>query len=280
MRAISELIAAGPTVSFEFFPPSTDAGRAQLTACLDDIASIHPSFVSVTYGAGGSTRDNTRGLVIEINEQRGYPAMPHLTCIGHRREELTSMLDAYAAADITNILALAGDPPADGSPADGDFSYASELVQLIRSRGTACVGVAAFPEGHPRSPSIAHDREQLAAKLEVADFGIAQFFYRAADYFRMRDDLAALGCTKPVLPGIMPMLNPDTVRRFAAMNGAYFPEELAQSISDADPADRLSRAVDAAQSLIDELRREAVPGIHVYCLNRSDVAVGVMGSNP
>ena len=165
-------LAAGPTISFEFFPPKTAEGEAQLARCLDELDVVQPDFVSVTYGAGGSTRDLTRDLVIDINRHRAYPAMPHLTCIGHRRAELVELLDTYSANGITDVLALAGDPPADGSPATGDYSYASELVELIRSRGDFGVGVAAFPEGHPRSPSLAEDRRRLAEKLTLADFGI------------------------------------------------------------------------------------------------------------
>ncbi len=230
MTRIADLFGDGPTVSFEFFPPKTEEGRAQLAKCVDELAAIDPTFVSVTYGAGGSTRDDTRDLVISIDRERPFPAMPHLTCIGHTRAELSGLLDDYADAGIDNILALAGDPPSDGSPATGDFTYASELVDLVRERGTFSVAVAAFPEGHPRSATLEQDRRHLASKLDAADFGITQFFFRAEDYLRMRDDLAALGCDRPVLPGIMPMLNPEVIRRFAAMNGAWFPEDLAAEV--------------------------------------------------
>lgn len=278
MTQIGDLFDAGPTVSFEFFPPKTDEGHAQLSKCIEELAAVDPSFVSVTYGAGGSTRDDTRDLVVQINDGRSYPAMPHLTCMGHTRAELGLLLDDYARAGITNILALAGDPPADGSPAGGDFAYAVELVDLVRAKGGFSIGVAAFPEGHPRSVDLADDRRRLAEKLEAADFGITQFFFEAEHYLRMRDDLEALGCTKPVLPGIMPMLNPTVIRRFAAMNGASFPEDLAQRVTDADPADVPAIAAEAAVQLCEELRAAGVPGLHLYCLNRSAVALDVLAS--
>jgi methylenetetrahydrofolate reductase (NADPH) len=248
---IAGLIEQAPTVSFEFFPPKTDEGRRQLAQCIDELAAIDPHFVSVTYGAGGTTRDDTRDVVVAIDRDQTFPAMPHLTCIGHARSELSALLADYRSAGIDNVLALAGDPPADGSPAVGDFTYASELVELVRESGDFCVAVAAFPEGHPRSASLADDRRRLAAKLEVADFGITQFFFDSADYLRMRDDLARLGCDAPVLPGIMPLLNPTAIRRFATMNGASFPEDLAAAVAEADPSDGVRIATDAARAKLE-----------------------------
>lgn len=276
MTLIHELIADSFTISFEFFPPRTDEGVAQLEATMSELAAASPSFVSVTYGAGGSTRDLTHDLVVAVNRTSGFPAMPHLTCMGHTRAELERMVDEYAGAGVRNILALAGDPPADGSPAGGDFRYASELVDLIRSRGDFSVAVAAFPEGHPRAATLAADRRHLAAKLEAADFGITQFFFSADDYFRMVDDLAALGCDKPVLPGVMPLLNPAVIRRFATMNGAWFPEDLAAKVDAASPDDRLRIAVDAAVELTGRLLERGVPGVHIYGLNRSAAALATL----
>lgn len=276
MTSIAALLAAGPTLSFEFFPPKTDEGLVQLDRCLDELMHVEPSFVSVTYGAGGTTRDRTRDLVVQINNERPFPAMPHLTCMGHSRSELERLLDDYSASNITNILALAGDPPADGSPAGGDFEYALELVELVRSRGEFSVAVAAFPEGHPRSPSLAEDRRHLARKLTDADFGMTQFFFRADDYFAMVTDLADLGCGTPVLPGIIPLLNPEVVRRLAAMNGTFFPEDLAARVAEATPEDRIKIAADAAAQLMTELRAGGVPGFHLYCLNRSETVLEIL----
>jgi methylenetetrahydrofolate reductase (NADPH) len=277
MTSIADLLRAGPTRSVEFFPPKTPEGRAQLDRTLDALGPVDLSFVSVTYGAGGSTREVTRDIVVGINDAWAFPAMPHLTCIGHTRPELAELLDDYVAAGITNVLALAGDPPADGSPAVGDFTYASELVELVRDRGDLAIGVAAFPEHHPRSVGRDDDRRHLAAKLDAADFGITQFFYDADDYFRMVDELAAIGCTTPVLPGIMPMTNPTSIRRFAAMNGARFPEALAAKVDAATTDDeRLSVVVDSTVELCERLVAGGVPGLHFYCLNRPEATLGVI----
>ena len=208
MAHIRDLLAAGRTFSFEFFPPKTDEALRGLEKTLHELEGLRPSFVSVTYGAGGSTRDRTRDLVVDINRTRPFPAMAHLTCMAHRREQLVELLEDYAANGVDNILALAGDPPADGSPAEGDFRYATELVELVRQVGDFSVGVAAHPELHPRSESTRDDRRRLADKLAVADFGITQFFFDPVPYLRMRDDLAALGCDTPVLPGRHPRRQP------------------------------------------------------------------------
>lgn len=265
---IEERLAAGFTLSAEFFPPKTPEGFETLEEALQQMAPVRPDFVSVTYGAGGSTRDSTRDLVVSINQRFDFPAMPHLTCMGHQRQELVDLLDDYAQSGIANVLALAGDPPSDGSPLRGDFQFASELVELIAARHDMSIAVAAFPEGHPRSTSLAEDRRRVAEKLDVADFGITQFFFDADDYFKMCDDLASLGCSKPVLPGVMPMNNPATVRRFAEMNGVMFPEELAAKIEGAALEDRVhiieQHFIEMCQALI----AGGAPGLHVYCMNR------------
>lgn len=276
MTRIDELLRDGPTISFEFFPPKTELGRQQLRDCVDQLGVLDPSFVSVTYGAGGSTRDATSSIVAELQAAHAYPVMPHLTCIGHTTADVDALLDDYERAGIENILALAGDPPADGSTPRGDFSYASELVEVIRSRGVFGIGVAAFPEGHPRSVSLAEDRRRLAAKLESADFALSQFFYRIDDFLRLRDDLADLGCDRPVIPGVMPLVNPEAVRRFASINGAWFPEELAARVEAADPDDRVAVAAEAAVDMCRALIAEGVPGLHVYALNRSQPALAIL----
>ena len=266
----------GPALSVEFFPPKTEAGEALLARAIDELDVVDLAFVSVTYGAGGSTRDRTRDLVIGINRDHDYPAMAHLTCIGHTKEQLTELLEDYDRHGVHNILALAGDPPADGSPAEGDFTYAQELVELVRSRGDHfTVAVAAHPELHPRSVDRASDRRHLARKLSEADLGITQFFFDADDYFRMVDELAALGCDTPVHPGVMPLANPTGVRRMTAMAGATFPEDLAARGEAADEGDRHAIVVEAALELSQELIDRGAPGIHVYGLNRSEVVIDV-----
>lgn len=277
MTRIDDLLGNGRTLSVEFFPPKTDDGMVTLRRTVEELEPLDLSFVSVTYGAGGSTRDRTRDLVVELNRDRPYPAMAHLTCMGHTRAELDRLLADYDANGVHNILALAGDPPADGSPVGGDFTYADELVELVRSHGEQfAVGVAAHPELHPRSTSRAEDRRHLARKLESADFAMTQFFFDPDDYFRMVDELAALGCTKPVVPGVMPLTNPAGVRRMATMSGATFPEDLAARVEGAADADRARIVVEAAAELAQALLDGGVPGLHLYCLNRSPIVLAVV----
>lgn len=285
MTRIADLLAAGPTLSVEFFPPKTDEGVEKLSDTIDELETLSGppgtaerlSFVSITYGAGGSTRDRTRDLVVRVSERRPFPAMPHLTCMGHTRAEIDELLADYAANGVENILALAGDPPADGSEPTGDFTYATELIEAIRAAGDFSIGVAAHPECHPRSPDRTHDRRHLASKLNAADFGITQFFFDADDYFAMVDELAGLGCDTPVLPGIMPLLNPDAIRRFAGIAGARFPEALAEKVEAAGtPEQRMGIAADAAAGLCAELLERGVPGLHLYCMNRSDIVDEVL----
>ncbi len=270
MARISDLLAQGPTISFEFFPPKDHDAQVQLENTLVELDPLNPSFVSVTYGAGGSTRDRTRDVVIGIESGRPFEAMAHLTCVGHTRAEIAAILEQYQGAGVTNILALAGDPPTDGSDPGGEFAHALELVEFIQEVSDFSVGVAAHPEGHPRSPDLPTDREHLAQKLEAADFAITQFFFRASDYFSMVSDLAALGVDKPILPGIMPVTNAGQVKRFAEMAGAVFPADLAERIQAAPtPADVRQVGIAAAVDLCRELLDGGVPGLHFYTLNRS-----------
>lgn len=273
MTRIADLLAAGRTCSFEFFPPKSDDAARALERTIAELESLRPSFVSVTYGAGGSTRERTRDVVINIERNLGITAMAHLTCIGHSRAELEGLLDEYRDAGIANILALAGDPPADAPDefAEGDFTHALELVELIAERGEFSVGVAAHPEGHPRSPDLDSDRRHLAAKLDAADFAITQFFFEPEPYLRMVDQLAALGCDKPVIPGIMPVTNAAQVVRFAQLAGAEFPPHLAarfDAIADRPEAVR-ALGVELASDLCRRLLDEGAPGLHFYTLNRS-----------
>ncbi len=271
MTYIRDLLAAGPTVSFEFFPPKTDEAERQLEKAIRELEPLNPSFVSVTYGAGGSTRERTRDIVLGIEAETPLTAMAHLTCMGHTRTEVVSLLEEYQQGDVQNILALAGDPPADGAAPTGDFTYALELVELVREVGSFSVGVAAHPEGHPRSPDSATDRRHLAIKLTAADFGVTQFFFRADDHLRMVDELAALGCNTPVIPGIMPVTNLRQIKRFAELSGAAFPPELAarfEALGDDASAVR-ALGVEVATELCQQLLDEGVPGLHFYTLNRS-----------
>jgi methylenetetrahydrofolate reductase (NADPH) len=278
---IADLLAAGPTLSFEFFPPKTDQAERQLEKTIHELAPLRPSFVSVTYGAGGSTRDRTRDIVVQVNREQPFPAMAHLTCVGHTQDDIRRLLDEYAEAGVVNILALAGDPPTDGSDPGGDFRYAIELVELVRAHeGGFSVGVAAHPELHPRSRDRDDDRHHLARKLEVADFGITQFFFGPSDYLQMIDELAALGCTTPVLPGIMPpgVTGVAPLVRMATMNGSAVPAAVVERLEAVaeDPAARLEIAVEVATDLCRRLIDAGAPGVHLYALNRSAAALRIV----
>ncbi|MGI8683839.1 MAG: methylenetetrahydrofolate reductase [Acidimicrobiales bacterium] len=275
MAHISDLLSKGRTYSFEFFPPKTDEAEQQLEKALYELEPLAPSFVSVTYGAGGSTRERTRDIVLRINRDTSMTAMAHLTCAGHTRTELSDIVTGYRDSGVENILALAGDPPmvAEGTPPpSSDFGYASELVALVRSLGEFCVGVAAHPELHPRSAGDrGADRDHLAAKLGTADFGVTQFFFRTTDYLGMVDDLAARGVTTPVIPGIMPVTNAGQIQRFAKMAGAAFPPDLAARIEAVNTRpDEVRRiGVEVATELCRDLLDAGAPGLHFYTLNRS-----------
>ena len=271
MTRIADLLAAGPTWSFEFFPPKTSEGMVSLIDTVEELSALKPDFVSVTYGAGGTTRSTTRDLVVKINQERAYPAMPHLTCVGHSRAELVSLLEDYRASGIHNVLALAGDPPADGSPAVGDFTYASELVELVHEVDHFTVAVAAFPELHPRSVDRAEDRRHLVAKLATADFGMTQFFWDVDHYRIMVEELVEAGSTTPVLPGVMPFVNVAGTRRMSAMNNTAIPTWLEERLDavDGDPEATRKLGVEVATDLVASLLELGVPGIHLYAMNRA-----------
>lgn len=271
MARISELLAQGRCFSFEFFPPKTDEAEAQLQRTLSELAPLEPSFVSITYGAGGTTRDRTHDIVVDILRRTPMTPMAHLTCAGHGLGELREILERYRDAGVENILALRGDPPVELGLPPGDLAYACDLVGLVRDVGDFSVGVAAHPEGHPASSDRATDRRHLAAKLRQADFAITQFFFRLADYRSLVDDLAALGADRPVIPGIMPVTNVGQVERFARLSGAEFPAELAARLHavDDDPAEVRRVGVEAATELCQELLDDGAPGLHFYTLNRS-----------
>src|SRR5438067_5303086 len=269
MARIADLLAAGPTRSFEFFPPKNAEMERQLEKAVHELAPLRPSFVSVTYGALGSTREFTRDAVVQINAEQPFPAMPHLTCVGHTRSDIDGLLDYYASNGIENVLALGGDPPADGSDPGGEFTYATELLDIVRAHPAAfCVGVAAHPEVHPRSPDRATDRRRLAEKLEMADFAITQFSFLPDEQIRLRDELSALGCTKPVIPSVFPVINVAGVQRMATMNGSVIPAELLERLTAASSPDEVvSIGVDAAIEICAQLVAAEMPGIHLYPMN-------------
>jgi methylenetetrahydrofolate reductase (NADPH) len=287
---VSDLLAEGRTVSFEFGPPRTPEAEQRLEKVLLELEPLEPSFVSVTYGAGGSTRETTRDIVEHIRRDTSMTPMPHLTCVAHSRDEVTDIVTGYRDAGLENILALGGDAPADGGSQPSAFRYALELIELVHEVADLSVGVAAFPEGHPRSPDLATDRRHLAAKLRRADFGITQFFFDATDYFRMVDELAALGVDTPVIPGVVAFVNVDALLRMSSLNGAHVPTALAERLEQVagDPSAVRELAVEVATELTGELLDGGAPGVHLYTLNFSratreicaNLGLGSAGSAP
>ena len=270
MARIGDLLAAGRTYSFEFFPPKTDAAQLSLGRTIAELEPLAPSFVSVTYGAGGSTRQRTHEVVTWVRKETTVTPMAHLTCHGHTRAEIAGIVEDYRSARVENLLALGGDPPKD--PADirpSDYGYATDLLDDLAGTDFS-IGVAAHPEIHPRSPSRAVDRDHLAAKLRRADFAITQFFFTTEHYVRMMDELAARGIDKPVVPGIMPVTNTGAMMRMAAMNGTDVPGWLRDRLADVTDPDEIRRiGVDVATTMSAELLEAGAPGLHFYTLNRS-----------
>lgn len=271
MATIRELLREGPSYSFEFFPPKTEQAQANLERALRELEPLHPTFVSVTYGAGGSTRERTHEIVTTILRETSMTPMAHLTCAAHTRAELREILERYRDAGVENILALHGDPPQDLGLPEGELQYASELVELVREVGDFSVGVAVHPEGHPLSTSHEADLVRQAAKLRSADFGVTQFGFDARDYLRFRDEMAARGVDTPIVAGIMPVTNVTAIPRMAEMNGAEFPADLRARLEPvADDPDAIRAiGVEVATELCRVLLDHDVPGLHFYTLNKS-----------
>jgi methylenetetrahydrofolate reductase (NADPH) len=268
---IAEILARGPSYSFEFFPPRTPKAEIALTAALEELEPLGPSYVSVTYGAGGSTREKTHEIVTGILRDTQMTPMAHLTCVGHTEAELRAIVERYGEAGIENILALGGDPPPDVDLPPGELTHAVELVRLVREVGDFSVGVAAHPEPHPRSPSREDDRRHTADKLREADFAITQFFFDAEHYFDLVETLAAHDVHKPVIPGIMPATTIGSIKRMTQLQGSEFPRWLAdklEAVAD-DPDAVFAVGVEEATKLARSLIDGGAPGLHFYTLNRS-----------
>jgi methylenetetrahydrofolate reductase (NADPH) len=270
------LAGGGRSFSFEFFPPKTDEGERQLWQAIRELEGLRPSYVSVTYGAGGSTRDRTVRVTQRIAEETTLLPMAHLTCVGASVAELRSVIGSYAAAGVVNVLALRGDPPGGLDAAweqhpDG-LAHADELVRLVRSLGDFSVGVAAFPEGHPESASLDDDARVLLAKQEAgAQFAVTQMFFEASHYVDLVDRARRIGCTIPIVPGIMPLTNISQLERFALLSGTAFPEGLADRFRARadDPAAVHALGVEAASELCSDVLEAGAPGLHFFTLNRS-----------
>ncbi|HET9070281.1 MAG TPA: methylenetetrahydrofolate reductase [Acidimicrobiales bacterium] len=277
MTHIAALLAEGRTYSFEFFPPKTDEGRRHLARALVELQPLEPSFVSVTYRGGPSSREPTHDLVAGMLKTTTLNPMAHVTCVGHTRLELADILVQLRKAGIDNLMALGGDPPAPGVP-QGELRYAHELVELARSIGGFSIGVAAHPSVHPRAASREADRAHLAAKLRLADFAVTQSVFSVQEYVSLVEDLAALGVDKPVLPGIMPITALSSIDRQREL-GAVVPDDVEARLRAARrESDVRAVGIELATELCAALLDTGAPGLHFITLNRSSATREIYGN--
>jgi methylenetetrahydrofolate reductase (NADPH) len=268
-------------VSFEFFPPKSEAMAATLWQSIETLAPLHPRFVSVTYGAGGSTRERTHATVARIVRETSIPAAAHLTCVDATREEVDSIARSYWEVGVRHIVAIRGDPPEQGAkfePHPGGYRNAAELVAGLKRVAPFEISVAAFPECHPESPSVAADLDNLKRKIDAgADRATTQFFFNPDCFFRYRDKVAAAGINIEILPGVMPVTNFAAISRMAAMNGSSVPDWVGHVFEGLDelPAARQLIAATVAAELCGQLYAGGVRHFHFYTLNRAELAYAI-----
>lgn len=268
--------ARRPAFSVEFFPPRDAEDEQRLWGAIRGLEPMDPLFASVTYGAGGSSRERTIRTTGRVARETTLVPMAHLTAVSHSVAELRHVIGWYAAVGVRNILAIRGDPPgdpmADWIPHPEGLNYADELVRLCRELGDFCVGVSAFPYGHPRSENLEADTDHLVRKIDSgADFAIAQLFFRPEDFLRLRDRVSARGCEVPILPGVMPLTTPRTLRKAVELSGVSQPPTVFRQLEPHmdDPASFRAAGMDFVANLCADLLGEGVDALHFYTMNRS-----------
>ena len=289
MKSIRDIHAAKregdrPVISFEFFPPKTDEGdRTLFEKTLPALTQLQPDYCSVTYGAGGGTRDKTLTIVDRIQREYGLTTMSHLTCVNATKDEIRGVVDQIRSLGIKNILALRGDPPGgtgEFTPTAGGFEFSYQLVQFLRELGGFSIGTAGFPEGHIACKEGRHvDWQRLKAKIEAgADFVLTQLFFENEDFFEFRDYLVKLGVTVPICPGILPILSGAQVKRFTTVCGATMPQGVLAALEKIGENDQVATeyGIEYASRQCEELIRSGVPGIHFYTLNRAHSTSRIM----